>query len=174
MLHYKLVYQNMVKDSKFYDYIDIENIIVGNEENSVGILYTPSNYTEWLREDSVFKTFIEFDIIQTIITNTKFRVILEMHEKLNLLFSDCEFYGLTSDEVDSMINYNDINKESIDFIIDKEEYRLKKMIFRTKSCRFISINRNGVISFQEDSMADDLEDIKKLIDFINIGPRVLK
>lgn len=173
MVKFKVIYQKNLQQERLNERIHIKKYLVGKQLNSFAIHYTPAEYKKWLQDDKVFNAFIELDIIQPVITNQKFEKILDVQKKLNLSVVDCEFYNISVDEVESLIDYETINQESLKYFLSKYEYRLKKLIFKTKHKKQISVSRMGVISL-DDEYKEDLNDIEILVDFINIGPRILE
>lgn len=174
MIHYKIIYQKNKTKKNIYKKLNLEDVIVGNIKNSAGVFYTPTCYNKWIDQEEVLKIFKDYDVIQTIVSNEKFKGILKAHKRFNLTITDCEFYGLNSDELEELLGYEDIDDYTLCELLKREEYKLKKVIFRTKSKSELFVSRNGIIGINEWTKNNDIEDIKLLIDFINIGPKVFQ
>ena len=67
----------------------MDNCIFGNSNNVFGIEINPEKYTEFI--DKYFKIFSHYNIQQNIITNYKFKKVIEQGDKLGLKIINIQF-----------------------------------------------------------------------------------
>lgn len=167
MKFYKILYQINHKTPPFYRQVYLNDYIVGKNNYSFAILYSPQSYNDWLLDDEIFQIFIDSTIKQLVVSNYKFLRILMIIEKLDLNLVDCKFKGVNLDE---LLEYEQFNINKVMDLLEYEDYELMNVTFRTKRQNVITLKSNGVLGIDEGMSEEEMYNIKRLIEFVSFGP----
>lgn len=177
---YKLLYQNNTKEKLINVLFDTyqHKYVKGMYSNSIAVSYSPNTYFDFISDEKILAEFQRRYIKQLFVTNQKFMGISKHEKEFNLKLENCIFDDVDSDEVLSM--YFDqsekitISPDLIEKVLKENELQIKEMTYRTmESKRKIIIQKNGVLGIDNNLNEKEQKLVKKLIDTLNIGLRVL-
>ncbi|MDQ4484943.1 TetR family transcriptional regulator [Bacillus cereus] len=170
MNFFKILFQPNDKKKPFYKQISLNNVIVGENGYSYGIQYSPQSFNDWLMDDNIYKIFLESTVKQLIMSNHKFLDLITAQKRLNLTLVDCEFKNI---DIEDVLDGEEFDSELLKSVIEDFEYPIMKVYFRTKNRHMVTLKSNGVLGIDDDLSENELDDIKKLIDFLGFGPVML-
>lgn len=175
MLFYKILRQLKTNQVSFTQYLERRNLdfISGKYYGSFAIKYSPDSYSKFLNEESVFFEFRTKSIQQLNVTNQKFLALIDNREQFGLSFEDFELSVGNSLETIEELKDSDIT-EQIRYIDKCYGIRISKVFFRTDDHLMITIQKNGVIGFDNELINLGKHSLLKLIDTLNIGLSVIK
>ncbi|MCM3763066.1 hypothetical protein M3212_20275 [Alkalihalobacillus oceani] len=76
-------------------------------------------------------------------------------------------------DIDYLLQGEKIDPEILNTIMENQEYQILQVYFRSKDKHMITLKSNGVLGIDSEMSDDEINDIKKLIDFLGFGPAVL-
>ncbi|HDR3890151.1 TPA: TetR family transcriptional regulator [Bacillus cereus] len=170
MNFFKILFQPNDKKKPFYKQISLNNVIVGENGYSYGIQYLPQSFNDWLMDDNIYKIFLDSTVKQLIMSNRKFLDLIKEQDRLNLTLVDCKFKNI---DIDDVLDGEKFDSEILKSIIEDYEYQIMQVYFRTKNRHMVTLKSNGVLGIDDDLSENEINDIKKLIDFLGFGPGML-
>lgn len=169
MLFYKIVLQQNLNSRPLYEKLNRKDFLIGNKCNSFAIPYSPEEFNQWLNKNNIFTLFMRDSITQALLTNTKFALIISASEQLKLQLVDCQFENIVLDDV---LEEEELSVEVIEHVLREENYKLRKVIFRSEKNQCIAIKRNGVLELDEKVLDNELGVVRNVLDLLNFGPEV--
>lgn len=171
MQSYKILFQNDITetlDKNFSVYLKNKSIkyFNGNKKGSMAIEYDPQVLNRLFTQENFYQKLKSYKVEQTIVTDQKFAFLIWNATFLNLEFLNFEL----SNGEDKGYIFDEENKIAKDFLEDLVSDRnvsILRATFFDHQNRII-ITKNGVIHFEKYN-----EEIKYLIDIINLGKRAL-
>lgn len=171
MIFFKILFQPSNKFVPLYEQIMLENAIIGENGYSFGIQYSPQTYNDWLMKEEVFKVFVDSSVKQLIMSNYKFSALIERQNLFNLNLVDCKVKNI---DIDELLEGEEFNSELLNVIVkENEEYEIMQVYFRSENQHMVTLKSNGVLGVDGDLTENEIDDIKRLIDFLGLGPLVL-
>lgn len=171
MNFFKILFQSGKSAMPLYEQIFVGNALIGKNGYSFGIQYSPESYNNWLLEEKIFEIFIQSVVKQLLMTNYKFLSLANRQDSFHLNLVDCKLKNI---DIEYLLQGEDISPEILSIILKDQEYQIMQMYFRSRDKHMITLKSNGVLGIDNDLNEDEVNDIKKLIDFLVSGPVVLK
>ncbi|MDT0050112.1 hypothetical protein QJV38_11915 [Listeria cossartiae subsp. cayugensis] len=170
MLFYKVVLQQNLNSKPLYEKLNRKDFLIGKKNNSFAIPYSPEEFNRWLNQNNIFVFFMRDSIIQALLTNSKFSIIISVSESLKLKLIDCQFENL---ELDEILEGEDFSVEVIENILCNADYKLNKVTFRSENNQIIAIKRNGVLELDNLILENEFRVVQAVLDLLNFGPEVV-
>ncbi|MEK4082142.1 TetR family transcriptional regulator [Solibacillus sp. FSL K6-1126] len=171
MNFYKILFQPSKKTIPLHKQLSLDStVLIGKNEYSFGIQYSPESYNSWLMDEKIFGVFVQNSIKQLLMTNYKFLNLINRQDEFNLKVVDCK---LENTDIDYFLQGEKINPETLNFILEDTDYRILQVYFRSRDRHMITLKSNGVLGIDNGLSEEEISDIKKLIDFLGFGPVVL-
>ncbi|MBT2261875.1 TetR family transcriptional regulator [Bacillus safensis] len=170
MNYFKILFQPNDKKKPFHKQLFLDNVIVGENGYSCGVRYSPKSFNDWLMNDNIYKVFLDSTVKQLIMSNQRFLDLIEEQGRLNLTLVDCKFKNI---DIDDVLDGEEFDSELLKSVIDSYEYEIMQVYLRTKNRHMVTLKANGVLGIDSDLSEDEVNDIKKLIDFLGFGPVML-
>ncbi|MFD3447138.1 hypothetical protein ACFDTO_21305 [Microbacteriaceae bacterium 4G12] len=171
MNFYKILFQTSKKTIPLHKQVSLGNaVLIGENGYSFGIQYSPESYNTWLMDEKIFEIFVHSSVKQLIMTNYKFLYLINRQGEFNLNIVDCK---LENFDIDHLLQGEKIDPEILNTIMENQEYQILQVYFRSKDKHMITLKSNGVLGIDSGLSDDEINDIKKLIDFLAFGPVVL-
>jgi len=171
MNFYKILFQSSKKTIPLHKQLSLDNTaLIGKNEYSVGIQYSPESYNKWLMDEKIFGIFVHSSVKQLIMTNYKFLYLINKQEEFNLNIVDCKLRNI---DIDYLLQGENIDPVIFNTIMENSEHQIVQVYFRSKEKHMITLKSNGVLGIDNELSDDEINDIKKLIDFLGFGPAVL-
>ncbi len=172
MNFYKILFQSSKKTTNLHKQLSLNNTaLVGKNGYSFGIQYSPESYNTWLMDEKIFEIFVHSSVKQLMMTNYKFLNLINKQDEFNLNIVDCKLEN--NIDIDNFLQGEKIDPEILNIIINNHELQILQVYFRSKDKHMITLKSNGVLGVDSELSEDEINDIKKLIDFLGFGPAVL-
>lgn len=172
MNFYKILFQSSKKTTPLHKQLSLNNTtLVGENGYSFGIQYSPESYNSWLMDEKIFEIFVHSSVKQLIMTNYKFLNLINRQDEFNLNIVDCKLEK--NIDIDYFLQGEKIEPETLNIIMENHEFQILQVYFRSKDKHMITLKSNGVLGVDSELSEDEMNDIKKLIDFLGFGPAVL-
>ncbi|GIN96918.1 hypothetical protein J6TS1_27880 [Siminovitchia terrae] len=170
MNFFKILFQSSKKAIPLHKQVSLDNALVGENGYSYGIQYSPEIYNTWLMDEKIFEIFVQSSVKQLIMTNHKFLYLIKIQDTFNLNIVDCKLENI---DIDDLLQGEEIDSEILNDIIEDSELEIKQVYFRSKDKHMVTLKSNGVLGIDSGLSAGEVNDIKKLIDFLGFGPVML-
>lgn len=95
MNFYKILFQSSKKTIPLHKQLSLENtVLIGKNEYSFRIQYSPESYNSWLMDEKIFGVFIQSSVKQLLMTNYKFLNLIKRQDEFNLKVVDCKLENI--------------------------------------------------------------------------------
>lgn len=172
MNFYKILFQSSKKTIPLYKQISLNNTaLIGNNGYSFGVQYSPESYNTWLMDEKIFEIFVHSAVKQLIMTNYKFLNLINRQDEFGLNMVDCKLEN--NIDIDYFLQGEKLDSETLNIVMENQEHQILQVYFRSKDKHLVTLKSNGVLGIDSELSEEEINDIKKLIDFLGFGPAVL-
>ncbi|GAA5417412.1 hypothetical protein Pryu01_02475 [Paraliobacillus ryukyuensis] len=170
MKYFKILFQPNEKNPPFYKQVFLKDCIVSKKGYSFAIPYSPQDFNAFLMDDQIYNIFVYSTVKQLMLSNHKYLNLILMQDRFNLSLVDCKFKNY---EIEDLLEGEEFNLESIEALLQNQDYEIMQLFFRSKGNHMVTLKSNGVLGIDSGLSEEEYIDVKKLIEFISFGPRML-
>lgn len=148
------------------------NYFNGSNKFSFAVEYSPNEFNSILSKNDVFSHFLNKNICQVIMTDHKYKALLNQVTNLCLKVTDVSFnqdIGNEDYELQLAIERQDVKtiNDELSQVVDYFKVSIKEITFRNDTGNMIKILSNGTIGLDENYLVENSV-FSSLIDFLSL------